>query len=152
MKPSSPDERLNWTATQEEIDEIRALWLQHVENEVPENLNIEAAIETMTDDCLYEIVEKGIVLEGHDGAREFYRMFFGAFPDVEFELLDVAVGPQGVFGCANMTATMKTPFAGYDPPADRQKIYWRIINMFSWDKDQKKFTGERIYHLGPVSP
>jgi predicted ester cyclase len=123
MKPSTPNERLNWSATQGEIDQIRNTWLKHVENEVPENLNVEAAIETMTDDCLYEIVEKGIVLEGHDGAREFYRQFFGAFPDVEFELLDVSVGPQGVFGCANMTATMKQPFFGIQPPSDGKKIH-----------------------------
>ncbi len=147
MFSSTPDERLNWEVTQEQYDYIKNLWIKHVTNEAEGN--IDAVLTTMTDDCVYEIVETGEKWIGHEGARTFYDTLTKAVPDAAFELLDIAIGPQGVLGIANMRGTQKAPFAGNDQTG--QQIYWRLINMFSWDPVNKKFTGERIYSLKPVN-
>ena len=46
-------------------------------------------LETLTEDCVYEVVPTGQRWQGHDGARAFYQTFLGAFPDVTFELVDI---------------------------------------------------------------
>jgi predicted ester cyclase len=147
MFSSTPDERLNMEVTQTQYDKIRSSWVKHVTDEAKGD--IDGLLETMTSDCMYEIVQTGEIWEGHEGAREFYKSLMKAVPDAEFELLDIVVGPQGVFGAANMTGTQKFPFAGNDQCG--QKILWRLINLFSWDPKQEKFTGERLYSLKPVA-
>ena len=146
MFSSTPDERLDWEVTQEQYDYIKNLWIKHVTNEAEGNIDV--VLTTMTDDCVYEIVETGEKWIGHEGARTFYDTLTKAVPDAVFELLDIAIGPQGVLGIANMRGTQKAPFAGNDGTG--QKIFWRLINMFSWDPVKLKFTGERIYSLKPV--
>lgn len=145
MFSSTPEERLNREVTQAQYDKIKNSWIKHVTEEAKGN--IDGVLETMTSDCLYEIVETGELWEGHDGAREFYKTLAAAVPDAAFELLDIVIGPQGVFGVANMTGNQKLPFAGLDECG--REINWRLVNMFTWNPVQEKFTGERIYRLKP---
>ena len=145
MFSSTPQDRLNREVTQKQYDKIKNSWIKHVTEE--SKGNIDAVLETMTSNCLYEIVETGEMWEGHDGAREFYKTLSAAVPDAAFELLDIVIGPQGVFGVANMIGHQELPFAGLDECG--REINWRLVNMFTWDPEQEKFTGERIYRLKP---
>ena len=144
---SNPEERLNMEVTQEQYDYIKNLWIKHVTAEAEGKIDV--VLSTMTDDCVYEIIQTGEVWIGHEGARKFYDILMKAVPDAEFELLDIVIGPQGVLGVANMKGTQKEPFAGIDQSG--QQVYWRLINIFSWDPVNLKFTGERIYSFKPVN-
>jgi predicted ester cyclase len=146
MFKSTPDERLIREVTQEQYDKIKDTWLRHVSLEMEGKFE-QALKETITEDCLYEHVQSGSIWEGHSGALAFYKELTEAVPDMAFDLQDVVIGPQGVLGIADMTGTQKKPFAGIDQCG--QKIHWRLINMFTWDPKEEKFSGERIYNLTP---
>jgi hypothetical protein len=149
MFSTTPDERLNWEVTQAQYDKIKNTWIRHVTLELAGNFE-QALKETMTEDCLYELVETGEIWIGHQGALEFYKLLSGAIPDMAFDLQDIVVGPQGILGIADMKGTQKKPFAGIDQCG--QKIHWRLINMFSWDPSKEMFRGERFYSLKPWVP
>ncbi len=72
--------------TPELYSKIRQIWIDHSKAEDARDLN--GLIETLTEDCVYEIIPTGQRWEGHDGAREFYTTFLGAFPDVKFDLTE----------------------------------------------------------------
>src|SRR6185503_19070704 len=110
---STIQERLSWTITPELHDKIRRLWIEHSKAE--DGRDLEGLIATLSEDCVYEIVGTGRRWEGHDGAREFYTSFLGAFPDVKFRLTDIVIGPQGVFEVAEMTATQQKNWLGVPP-------------------------------------
>ena len=42
---------------------------------------------------MHGIVPTGQRWEGHEGARQFYTSFLGAFPDVKFNLMEIVIGP-----------------------------------------------------------
>lgn len=65
-------------------------------------------LSTLTEDCVYELVQSGHRWEGHEGAARFYTELLTAFPDVNFALTDITIGPQGVFEEANVTASAST--------------------------------------------
>jgi predicted ester cyclase len=101
-------------------------------------------IETLTDDCVYEVVPTGQRWQGHDGARAFYEEFLTAFPDVHFALQDIVIGPQGVIEVAEMTGTHQGPWSGL--AATGKAVRLLIIIHFPWDPEAQKFAGERIYY------
>ena len=90
--------------------QIRRLWIKHSIAE--DRRDLDGLIDTLAEDCVYEVVPTGQRWEGHDGARTFYQSFLGAFPDVKFHLLDIVIGPQGVMEVADMTGTHRGPWAG----------------------------------------
>ena len=134
-------DRLGWTASPELHDAIRRLWIQHSKAEDARDL--EGLIATLSEDCVYEIVGTGQRWEGHDGARQFYTSFLGAYPDVKFNLTDIVIGPQGVFEAAEMTGTHLGTWGGLAPTG--KSVRSTILILFPWNPTAKKFAGEKIY-------
>lgn len=103
-------------------------------------------IDTLAEDCVYEIVGTDQRWEGHAGARAFYTAFLGAFPDIDFKMTDIAIGPQGVFEVADVSGTHKDPWAGQEPSGER--VNFQVIIFFPWNPTAEKFSGEKIWVTG----
>ena len=131
--------------TPEEYAEIRDLWKAHSLAE--DNRDIAGLMATLTEDCVYELVQTGERWEGHDGATNFYRGLLGAFPDIDFNLTTIVVGPQGVCEEAVATGTHQAEWLGRQPTGER--VTWRVVIFFPWDPEAKLFTGERVYTFFP---
>ena len=76
-----------------EVEAVRELWKQHSIAE--DNRDIAGLLATLTDDCVYELAGTPHRWEGHEGATRFYTGLLTAFPDIDFQLTDIVVGPQG---------------------------------------------------------
>jgi predicted ester cyclase len=141
MTNSTIKDRLHWDVTPELYDTIRRLWINHSKAE--DNRDLQGLIDTLSEDCVYEIIPTGQRWEGHDGARTFYLTFLGAFPDVKFNLTDIVIGPQGVIEVTTMTGTHQGTWAGIEATA--QYVEMQIVIHFPWNPTAQKFAGERIY-------
>lgn len=131
--------------TPEEYTEIRDLWKAHSLAE--DARDIGGLMATLTEDCVYEIVQTGHRWEGHEGATRFYLGLLGAFPDIDFNLTHIVIGPQGVCEEAVATGTHQATWLGWEPTGER--VTWRVVIFFPWDPDRKLFTGERVYTFFP---
>jgi hypothetical protein len=131
-----------------EHDEIRELWKRHSIAE--ESRDLPGLISTLTDDCVYELVQTGHRWEGHEGARRFYLGLLGAFPDIDFRLSDIVIGPQGVWEEAAVSGTHAAEWLGVPPSGER--LAWRVAIFFPWDPGHRRFKGERIYTAGLPLP
>jgi predicted ester cyclase len=134
-------ERLTWNVTPELYDQIRRLWIKHSKAEDARDL--QGLIDTLAEDCVYQVIPTGQRWEGHDGARNFYLSFLGAFPDVKFNMTDIVIGPQGVFEVAEMTGTHRGAWAGME--ATGRFVRLQIIIHFPWNPAAQKFGGENVY-------
>ena len=126
---------------QAEYDEIRELWKAHSIAE--DNRDLPGLIATLTDDCVYELVQTGERWEGHEGAARFYTQLLTAFPDVRFMLTDIVIGPQGVVEQADVEATFAAEWLGREPTGER--VEWKVVIFFPWDREQRRFNGERVF-------
>lgn len=124
-----------------EYDQIRELWKQHSIAE--DERDLAGLISTLTPDCVYELPQTGHVWEGHHGAARFYTGLLGAFPDIEFELTDIVIGPQGVCERARVTATHEGDWL--DWPATGEAVEFRVVIFFPWNREQQLFSGEIVY-------
>ena len=140
-------ERLAWEVTPELYQTIRRLWIKHSIAE--DQRDLQGLIDTLAEDCVYELVPTGQRWEGHDGARAFYTSFLGAFPDVKFDLRDIVIGPQGVIEVADMTGTHRGEWGGLAPTG--QPVRLQIVIHFPWNPAAGKFAGEDIYVVSPMS-
>ena len=146
-------EQLAREVTPELYQRVRRLWIRHSIAE--DNRDLDGLLATLTEDCVYEIVATGQRWQGHEGARQFYLTFLGAFPDVKFALQEIVLGPQGVMEVAELTGTHRGPWAGQE--ATGQPVRMRVVIFFPWDAAAQKFSGEKIYldradlHAGPVT-
>ncbi len=131
-----------------EHDEIRELWKRHSIAE--ENRDLPGLISTLTEHCVYELVQTGHRWEGHEGAARFYAGLLGAFPDIDFKLTDIVIGPQGVCEQADVTGTHEAEWLGIPPSGKR--LAWKVAIFFPWDPDRRKFRGERVYTAGLPLP
>jgi hypothetical protein len=149
---------LDRTITPELYQEILQSWLRHVTNE--EKLFVphsdEVATEAMkemlavfTDDCAMELVFAGQRWTGHDGAREFYRVFLSSFAGMQWIPQALVIGPQGVLDVVNMTGKLVKPFAGYSNVGETVSQQWTIY--FPWDMQRHMFRGEIIFGIRPLS-
>ncbi len=127
-----------------EYDAIRELWKRHSIAE--ENRDLPGLISTLTEDCVYEFVQTGHRWEGHEGATRFYAGLLGAFPDIDFDLTDIVIGPQGVCEEANVTGTHEAEWLGIPPSGE--SLAWKVAIFFPWDGKRRKFRGERVYTAG----
>jgi predicted ester cyclase len=127
--------------TPELYDEIRELWKRHSIAE--DNRDLPGLISTLTDDCVYELVQSGHRWEGHEGASRFYMELLTAFPDIHFDLTDIIIGPQGVCEEARVTGTHKAPWIGNQPSGEH--LQWRVVIFFPWDTERRLFRGEKVY-------
>jgi predicted ester cyclase len=141
METGTIQEQLSWDVTPELYQQIRALWIKHSKAE--DGRDLEGLISTLSPDCVYAIIPTGQRWEGHDGARQFYLSFLGAFPDVKFNMSDIVIGPQGVIEVTEMVGTHKGPWAGVEPTG--RSVRLQIIIHFPWDPRSARFAGERIY-------
>ena len=128
--------------------EIRELWKRHSIAE--DERDLPGLISTLTEDCVYELVQTGHRWEGHDGAARFYAGLLNAFPDIDFRLTDIVIGPQGVCEEADVTGTHEGPWLGTAPT--RQRLEWKVVIFFPWDPERRLFRGEKIYVDGLPLP
>jgi predicted ester cyclase len=122
-------------------DEIRELWKRHSIAE--DNRDLPGLMSTLTDDCVYELVQTGHRWEGHDGATRFYLQLLTAFPDIHFDLTDIVIGPQGVCEEARVTGTFESEWVDMAPTGER--ITFRVVIFFPWDPERRLFKGEKVY-------
>jgi predicted ester cyclase len=127
--------------SQELYDEIRELWKRHSIAE--DNRDLPGLMSTLTDDCVYELVQTGHRWEGHDGATRFYLQLLTAFPDIHFDLTDIVIGPQGVCEEARVTGTFESEWVDMAPTGER--ITFRVVIFFPWDPERRLFKGEKVY-------
>jgi predicted ester cyclase len=124
-----------------EYDEIRELWKKHSIAE--DGRDLPGLISTLTEDCVYELAQSGHRWEGHKGAARFYTELLSAFPDIHFDLTDIVIGPQGVCEEARVTGTHQAQWLEY-PPTD-ERLSWRVVIFFPWDRERQLFRGEKVY-------
>ena len=130
--------------TTAEHDEIRELWKKHSIAE--DSRDLPGLISTLTDDCVYELIQTGHRWEGHEGAARFYVGLLSAFPDIHFDLTDIVIGPQGVYEEADVTGTHEADWLGFPPSGER--LSWKVGIFFPWDPERRLFLGERVYTAG----
>ena len=128
-----------------ELRRIKRLWVRHSIAE--DARDIEGLVATITPDGVYELVPTGQTWHGHDGVRAWYSELFTAFPDNHFDLVDIVVGPQGVFEVARLTATNTGPWGGV--PASGLPVDMEVLILFPWDPVAQLFSGERIWFYNP---
>jgi predicted ester cyclase len=128
----------------DEYDEIRELWKRHSIAE--DERDLPGLISTLTDDCVYELVQTGHRWEGHVGAARFYGELLTAFPDIHFDLTDIVIGPQGVCEEADVTGTHEAAWLGFPPSGER--LAWKVAIFFPWDAERRLFRGEKVYTAG----
>ena len=87
--------------------------------------------------------QKNKIWHGHSGATEFYNDLLSAFPDVDFRLTNIVIGPQGVVEEARVIGTHERDWLGF--PASGDQIEFQVAIFFPWDATTRKFKGERIY-------
>jgi predicted ester cyclase len=126
---------------QAEYDEIRELWKRHSIAE--DERDLPGLISTLTEECVYELVQTGDRWEGHEGAARFYTQLLGAFPDIKFELTHIVIGPQGVCEEAEVTATHLGEWLGQEPSGER--VEFKVVIFFPWNRERRLFDGERVY-------
>jgi predicted ester cyclase len=124
-----------------EYDAIRSLWKQHSKAE--DQRDIAGLLATLTDDCVYELVGTEHRWEGHEGATRFYAGLLSAFPDIDFQLTDIVIGPQGVCEEADVTGTHEADWLDYKATGER--VDFRVAIFFPWDPEAKLFRGEKVY-------
>lgn len=125
----------------DDYEAVRELWKSHSKAE--DARDIAGLMATLTGDCVYELVQTGDRWEGHSGATRFYTELLTAFPDIDFSLTSIVVGPQGVCEEAVVTGTHTAAWLGIEPTGE--KLVWRNVIFFPWDPERRLFTGERVY-------
>ena len=124
-----------------EIEAIRELWKQHSKAE--DARDIAGLLSTLTDDCVYEIAGTPNRWEGHEGATRFYTGLLTAFPDIDFRLTDIVVGPQGVCEEARVTATHERDCL--DSKASGEAVEFGVVIFFPLDPERRLFRGEKVH-------
>ena len=132
----------------DEHEAIRDLWKRHSIAE--DKRDLPGLLSTLNEDCVYELVQTGHRWEGHEGASRFYLGLLGAFPDIDFKLSGIVIGPQGVCEEADVTGTHEAEWLGIEPTGER--LAWKVTIFFPWDREQRRFQGERVYTAGLPLP
>ncbi|MFA5949092.1 MAG: ester cyclase [Hyphomicrobium sp.] len=124
-----------------DYEEVKTLWLDHIAAE--HRGDIPGLLATLTEDCVYTILNNGKVWHGHEGAAKFYEGFLAGFPENCFSVVNVFVGPQGVVEEAHFNGVHTGDLMGL--PSTGQPIEFDVVLLFPWDNVKRKFKGERIY-------
>ena len=127
--------------TPELYQQIREEWKTHSMAE--DKRDIAGLMSTLTDDCVYELVQTGHKWHGKEGATRFYLELLEAFPDIHFDLQNIVIGPQGVCEEAHVTATHTGQWLNFPPTGER--VEFNVVIFFPWDLEKQKFKGERVY-------
>jgi predicted ester cyclase len=134
--------------TADEYDAVRELWKRHSIAE--DERDLPGLLATLTEDCVYELVQTGHRWEGHEGAARFYTGLLGAFPDIHFALTNIVIGPQGVCEEADVTGTHEAAWLGIAPTGEH--LAWQVTIFFPWDRERRLLRGERVYTAGLPLP
>jgi predicted ester cyclase len=134
-------ELLDRRITPDAYEEIRDLWKRHSIAE--DERDLRGLLSTLTEDCVYELAGTEHVWRGHEGAVRFYTELLTAFPDIDFSLRNIVIGPQGVCEEADVTATHVQDWL--DLPATAEPVSFTVVIFFSWDPVARKFSGERVF-------
>lgn len=126
----------------QEYKAIRQLWMAHSVAE--DARDIPGLMATLTDDCVYTVVNSSVSWHGKEGATQFYQQLLTAFPDIHFDLQHIVIGPQGVFEEAHVTGTYQSQWLDMPHP-NGELIQFDVILLFPWEPQQRLFTGERVY-------
>ena len=126
----------------EEYRAIRRLWIAHSLAE--DAHDIPGLMATLTEDCIYTVVNSGAQWHGKEGATRFYQQLLTAFPDIHFDLQNIVIGPQGVFEEAFVTGTYQSQWLDMPKP-NGQRVEFAVTILFPWDPGQRLFNGERVY-------
>ncbi len=126
----------------DEYKMIRQLWIDHSMAE--DSHDIPDLMATLTDDCVYTVVNSSVSWHRKDGATQFYQQLLGAFPDIHFDMQHIVIGPQGVFEEAHVTAIYQSQWLDMPPP-NGQSVEFDVLILFPWDPKQQLFSGERVY-------
>lgn len=151
MKPDLPFDiikQIRLKPNPEEHRAIRQLWIAHSIAE--DSRDIPGLMATLTEDCVYTVLNADKSWHGKQGATEFYQHLLTAFPDIHFDLQRIVIGPQGVFEEAHVTGTYESNWLTM-PPATGQHIEFDVTILFPWDSKRKLFTGERVLFYGVKS-
>lgn len=135
-------ESIRWRVDPDEYRLIRRLWIAHSTAE--DTHDIPGLMATLTEDCVYTVVNNGATWHRKAGAAQFYQQLLGSFPDVHFDLQNIVIGPQGVFEEAFVTGTYQSQWLDMPAP-HRQRLEFAVTILFPWDPKHKLFSGERIY-------
>ena len=133
-------QRLAMDVVPDQYQAIRRLWIAHSKAE--DGRDIQGLIDTLSEDCVYELIPSGHRWEGHEGVRRFYTELFSAFPDVHFDLADIVIGPQGVIEVATLTGIFREPWLGTPPTGE--VVSETVVISFPWDPQVQRFAGERV--------
>src|SRR5512144_74870 len=125
----------------DEYRSIRTLWIAHSAAE--DAHDIPGLMATLTEDCVYTVVNNGATWHGKAGATRFYQQLLTSFPDVHFDLQNIVIGPQGVFEEAFAAGTYQSQWLDIPSPSG-QPIEFSVTILFPWDPKQKLFKGERV--------
>lgn len=120
---------------------IRKLWIAHSAAE--DAHDIPGLMATLTEDCVYTVINSGTSWRGKAGATQFYTQLLTAFPDVHFDLQSIVIGPQGVFEEALASGTYQSQWLDLPSPRS-QPLAFSVTIFFPWDPRQRLFSGERI--------
>ena len=131
--------------TPDDYADIKDLWKAHSLAE--DARDVPGLLATLIDDCVYELPQTGHRWEGHEGAARFYTELLTAFPDIDFALTSIVIGPQGVCEEAVTWGTHRAAWLGVEPTGET--LVWRNVIFFPWEPDQRLFGGERIYSHFP---
>lgn len=127
---------------------IRKLWIAHSAAE--EAHDIPGLMATLTEDCVYTVINKGVSWHGKAGATRFYQELLTAFPDIHFDLQNIVIGPQGVFEEAFVHGTYTAPWLDLPSPHGA-RVDFAVTILFPWDFRKRLFTGERVYFHYPIN-
>ena len=145
MKPNLRSAVVKQLRRKVDLDEykaIRQLWMDHSVAE--DARDIPGLMATLTEDCVYTVVNGSVSWHRKEGATQFYQQLLTAFPDIHFDLQQIVIGPQGVFEEAHVTATYQSQWLDMPPP-NGEPIQFDVILLFPWEPQQRLFTGERVY-------
>jgi ketosteroid isomerase-like protein len=121
MQPNLRTEVIKSLRRRVDLDEyqaIRQLWTSHSLAE--EAHDIPGLMATLTEDCVYTVVNSGVTWVGKAGATQFYQQLLPAFPDIHFDLQNIMIGPQGVFEEAFATGTYQSQWLDMPSPSGQK--------------------------------
>jgi predicted ester cyclase len=138
---SNAQEQFERACDPAEYQAIKQLWLDHITAE--HSAHIPGLMATLTEDCVYTILNNGQTWHGHKGATEFYEKFLAAFPENCFKVINTFIGPQGVVEEAHFNGVLTGSFMSL--PVTGEAVQFHVTLIFPWDQERKLFKGERIY-------
>jgi steroid delta-isomerase-like uncharacterized protein len=119
--------------------ENKHLWQRHV---LAENRRqLDELLDTLSDDCVYEIVPTGHAFRGKAEVAEFYRSLWAAIPDARLVLKNRIIGEDGILEESVLTGLPVGELFGFPPTSERIELPMAIV----FPMRDGKILGERIY-------